>query len=341
MVNGREISDDDPLGHAFTDSLQHLACLLHRALGQDDDELLAPVAARDVDGPEGVPKHLREGPQRAIAGGVPEDVVQILEVVEVAVGHRIGRARVAAASRTAVSKLLRVMRPVRESLLAWVWETSKARSIARRSDCPSCDHLDVLLHASEGGEPSSVVTWKTPIALPLMLTGTHSAEHCSAAKVRTGIERRAGREHHVRVLDAAGQSCGDMTPHPTSSACAELTSTCRKWALLESARSSSDRISGAASLRASATRSKRDGSASRHLQRALQTGLERDPPGKIRIARPHGLDCSRSTRRAWLVRTAITMPAKATPMTMDHRSSIRARLAAACAWSARCRRDGW
>ena len=110
-----------------------------------------------------------------------------------------------------------------------------------------------------------------------MLMGTHRAEHPRPRRLGQASSAVLSGNTMVRALDAAGQSSGDMTPQPASSAWAVLTSTCRKWALLESARSSSDRMPGAAWLRASATRSKTDGFGLGHFQCGLQAGLEGDP----------------------------------------------------------------
>ena len=177
------------------------------------------------------------------------------------------------------------MSPVRESLLAWVWENSKARSIASRSDARRATTSTFASIASEGGVPSSVVTWKTPMELPLMLIGTHNAEQPRPRRFGQASSAVLEGNTMVRALDAAGQSSGDITPHPASSACAVLTSTCRKWAVLESARSSSDRMPGAAwrGLRHEVE----DGRLGlRHLECGLQGRLELDPMRQIGL---HGL----------------------------------------------------
>ena len=88
-----------------------------------------------------------------------------------------------------------------------------------------------------------------------------------------------------RAPDAAGQSSGDMTPQPASSACAELTSTWRKCALLESARRSSERMSGAAWLSASATMSKTESPPSTSPVRSAGWPRRRFS-GRRRIERP-------------------------------------------------------
>ena len=168
---------------------------------------------------------------------------------------------VAWSSWTALSKLLRVMSPVRESLLAWVRETSKARNIANRSEALRATASTFFSTSPDGGERSSVVTWKTPKELPPMLMGTQSAEQFRPRRLGQASSAVLSGNTMDRALDAAGQSSGDMTPQPTSSDCAELTRTCRKWALLESASRSSDRMPGAAWLSASPTRSKTDASA--------------------------------------------------------------------------------
>ncbi len=48
----REVHQDDPLGQAFADTFEHLSGFVHGAIGEDDDELLAAVASRDVDRPK-------------------------------------------------------------------------------------------------------------------------------------------------------------------------------------------------------------------------------------------------------------------------------------------------
>ena len=109
------------------------------------------------------------------------------------------------------------MRPVRESLLAWVWETSKARNIAKRSDALRATTSTFFSTASGGGERSSVVTWKTPTELPPMLMGTHSAEQWRPRRWGQASRAVLSGNTMFRDLDAAGQSSGDMTPQPTSS----------------------------------------------------------------------------------------------------------------------------
>ena len=92
-------------------------------------------------------------------------------------------------------------------------------------------------------------------------------------------------------------------------------------------------MSGAAWLSASATMSKTDVSAldiSSAVCRLASNAILRATSDWTASR----LDCSRSTCSACRVMNAITVPAMATPMTMDHKSSSRARLAAACAWSA-------
>ena len=88
------------------------------------------------------------------------------------------------------------MRPVRESLLASVWETSKARSIAKRSDALRATTSTSFSTASEGGEPSSVVTWKTPMELPPMLMGTQSAEQPRPRRLGQASSAVLSGEHH-------------------------------------------------------------------------------------------------------------------------------------------------
>ena len=220
------------------------------------------------------------------------------------------------------------MRPVRESLLAWVCETSKARSIANRSDVLRATTSTFFSTASGGGDPSSVVTWKTPVELPPMLMGTHRAEHPRPRRCGQASSAVLSGNTMVRALDAAGHSSGDMTRQPASSAWAVLTSTCRKWALLESARSNSDRMPGAAWLRASATRSKTDGSAF-DISSAVCRVASKAILCAMSNCAASSRNCLRSTRSACRPRTVITVTAMARPMAMDHNRSTRALLAAA------------
>ncbi len=61
----------------------------NRALGDHEDELFTAVARRDVVGAQAVAHHAGEETQCPIAGVVPVDVVELLEVVEVAVGDDV------------------------------------------------------------------------------------------------------------------------------------------------------------------------------------------------------------------------------------------------------------
>src|ERR1700722_20538999 len=112
----------------------------------------------------------------------------------------------------AVSRLRRVMSPVRESLLAWVWETSKARNIAKRSDALRATTSTSFCTVSEGGDPSSAVTWKTPTELPPMLIGTHSAEQWRPRRLGQASRAVLSANTMFRDRDAAGQAAGDMPP---------------------------------------------------------------------------------------------------------------------------------
>ena len=92
-------------------------------------------------------------------------------------------------------------------------------------------------------------------------------------------------------------------------------------------------MAGAAWLKASETSSKTDDSAfdiSSAVCRLASNAILRDRSDCTASVSA----CSCSTWRAWRVMNATTVPAMATPMTIDHRSSSRARVAAACAASA-------
>src|SRR5580658_9753786 len=108
--------------------------------------------------------------------------------------------------------------------------------MANRSDALRATASTFFSTTSDGGEPSSAVTWKTPTELPPILMGTHKAEQWRPRRLGQASSNVLSGNTMLRALDAAGQSSGDMTPQPTSSPCEELTNTCRKWALLESAR---------------------------------------------------------------------------------------------------------
>ena len=90
---------------------------------------------------------------------------------------------------------------------------------------------------------------------------------------------------------------------------------------------------GAAWFRASATMPKRAGSA-RDISSAVCRLASKAILRATSDCSASCSDCSRSTRSACRVRTAMTMPAMAAPMAMDHSRSTRARFAAACACSA-------
>ena len=89
-----------------------------------------------------------------------EHVVEFFEMVEVAVGDGVRRP-VSCSVRTLVSRLLRVTSPVRESLLAWVCESSRPAA-SPNAPMPVGRRLRRPLTDSDGGEPSSLVTWNTP-----------------------------------------------------------------------------------------------------------------------------------------------------------------------------------
>ena len=85
---------------------------------------------------------------------------------------------------------------MRESLLASVSETWKARSMAKRSDARLITTSTSLLIPSEGGRPSAAVTWTTPTEFPPMLTGIHSAEQARPRQIGASIDGRTLREDH-------------------------------------------------------------------------------------------------------------------------------------------------
>ena len=106
-----------------------------------------------------------------------------------------------------------------------------------------------------------------------------------------------------RELDAAGQSSGEMTPHPTVSVCPELTSTWRKWALLESASRSSERGVRGSLAQCLGHDVEGGGLRPRHLQGVLQAGPEGDSPCDVGLngitsglltLDPEGVPCDES-----------------------------------------------
>jgi hypothetical protein len=83
-----------------------------------------------------------------------------------------------------------------------------------------------------------------------MLTGTQSAEQSRPHRFGHASISVLDGKTKVWPREAAGQSWGDTTPQPAQSESGRVDSTWRKWARLESARSNSERISGAAWLSA-------------------------------------------------------------------------------------------
>ncbi len=256
-----------------------------RAIGEDDDELLAAVAARDVDGTERVPEDLGEGPQRAVAGGVPERVVQLLEMVEVAVGHRVRRAgggelpdgRLQAPPRHQAREGVAV------GLGLGDLEGAQHRQPLR---CPAGDHLDVRLYRVRG--------WRT------VLRGHVEDPHGAAAdahrdtqggaapapQVGAGVERRALGEHH-----GPGPRCGRAVVggHDAAADIVRLLAADEHLAEVGRAGVGQQQLGPHArsSLAERLRHQVEDGCLGlRHLQRGLQARLELDPPGQVGL---HGV----------------------------------------------------
>jgi len=82
--------------------------LTERALGQDEGELFATVAAGDVLGADAAEKGLANGGQGLIAGRVSEAVVIALEVVEIEHHHSEGAAFAPRGVQFAIEELLHV-----------------------------------------------------------------------------------------------------------------------------------------------------------------------------------------------------------------------------------------
>jgi len=105
------------------------------------------------------------------------------------------------------------MSPVSESLFASLCETSKARSIASRSDALLPTTSTSRRTSSVGGDPSDAVTWKTPTELPPMLTGMQTAEQLRPRRFGHASMALLVGNTIVWPWAAAGQSSGDTTPH--------------------------------------------------------------------------------------------------------------------------------
>ncbi len=170
-----------------------------------------PVAARDIGRAQGVSEDLREGPQSAIAGGVSEDVVQLLEVVEVAVGHGIRHARVVELP----DRCLQTPpghEPREGVTVCLSLGDLEGAQHGQALTCPSCDHLDVPLYR--------VVGWRTVVSGHMedphgVAADAHRNAQCGAtpaSEVGTGIERRAGGEHHGPCPRGGGAIVGGHDP---------------------------------------------------------------------------------------------------------------------------------
>jgi hypothetical protein len=72
-------------------SFEHLHGFRNRTARENDDELLSAVATRDVGRSERIPQYVRKRAQSPVAGVMTEDVVELLEVIEVAVGNGVGQ----------------------------------------------------------------------------------------------------------------------------------------------------------------------------------------------------------------------------------------------------------
>ena len=79
LALGREIELPDLLA----DALGHAVSARHRGVREDDRELLAAVAARDVAGTERVREEVADALEDEVAEGMAEVVVELLEVIEV------------------------------------------------------------------------------------------------------------------------------------------------------------------------------------------------------------------------------------------------------------------
>src|SRR5690348_16571675 len=71
------------VAHTLLDAAKELVRVGDTGLGQDDRELVAAHPARDVHRPHGLAETFRDLGENAVAGQMPDAVVDRLEVVEV------------------------------------------------------------------------------------------------------------------------------------------------------------------------------------------------------------------------------------------------------------------
>ena len=81
------LADERPVAEGLEDALGGDPCLVRPGVGQDEGELVAAVAGRDVRRPQGGPDQLGGPGQHPVAEEVAERVVDELEVVEVEHHH--------------------------------------------------------------------------------------------------------------------------------------------------------------------------------------------------------------------------------------------------------------
>jgi len=111
----------------------------------------------------------------------------------------------------------RFKRPVSGSVAAWICVRAMARSSETRDPATLAIVSSAAIWSRSGGAASAAVQCTTPIGLPMIVTGTHTAEQpLPLWRRRCGQESRSSLLLNTRVWArrAAGQAAGDCTSHP-------------------------------------------------------------------------------------------------------------------------------